>query len=166
MKTAEYWIEHLNLTKHPEGGYFKECFRSIEFIKQSHLPDRYTEKHCFLTSIYFLLKGKDISAFHRLKSDEIWYYHDGSPLTAYMIDKKGKLSIEKLGCDMDKGEKPQIMFTQEVWFGAKVDNINQYTLMGCSVAPGFEFSDFEMAEKEKLIKLYPDHQQIIEMLTY
>jgi predicted cupin superfamily sugar epimerase len=164
-KNAEYWITNLELTPHPEGGYFRETYRSAETIHKESLPDRYPADRVFSTAIYFLLESHQVSTFHRLQSDEIWFYHAGSALTVYVIDTGGTLHTMLLGKDVEKGEYPQLIVNRGVWFGAKVNQNNTYTLVSCTVAPGFEFEDFELASQEQLRAEYPEHKAIIEMLT-
>ncbi len=164
-KNAEYWIENLELTPHPEGGYFRETYCSQEILKQESLPSRYSSDRAFVTAIYFLLKSDQVSKFHRLKSDEMWFYHAGSSLTLYLINTDGKLQHVQLGTDIDKGEQPQVLIKHGVWFGAKVNQEHSYTLISCTVAPGFDFEDFELATQRQLIADYPQHREIIELLT-
>jgi predicted cupin superfamily sugar epimerase len=163
--TAEYWIKHLELVPHPEGGCFKETYRSQEIIKQKNLPDRYASDRVCSTAIYFLLKGHQVSKFHRLQSDEIWFYHAGNSLTLYVIDTEGTLHTTLLGTDVDNGEQPQVLIRHGAWFGAKVNQENSYTLLSCTVAPGFDFQDFELATQEQLMTVYPQHKEVIELLT-
>jgi uncharacterized protein len=159
--TADFWIKNLQLLPHPEGGYFREVFRSPETISAGALPERYKSEHSFATSIYFLLKSDQISTFHRLKSDEIWYFYDGSPITVYIIDKEGKLSQNIVGRNILNNEQLQLVIPHECWFAAKVVRKDSYTLVGCNVAPGFDFNDFELAEKSELIECFPQHQELI-----
>ena len=104
MKDAGYWIKSLELIEHPEGGYFRETYRSPEAICKDSLPARYEGDRSFSTSIYFLLIGEQFSAFHQLKSDELWHFYVGSPLTIHIIDEDGNYSTTKLGRDLEKGE--------------------------------------------------------------
>jgi hypothetical protein len=164
-RNASYWIKKLNLEVHPEGGYFKELYRSNELIKQNDLPKRYDEEHCFFTSVYFLLEGKQISHFHKSKSDEILHFYDGSSLTVHFIDEKGKLIQQKVGLDVDKGELPQYLVPKNCWFCLEVDDKQSFTLLGCTVSPGFLFADFELGNKTILIKRYPDYKSLIEKFT-
>lgn len=162
---SKYWIQRLNLKKHPEGGYFKETYRSAERIPAVHLPARYGGDRCFSTSIYFLLESDDFSAFHRIKSDEVWHFYHGSALTLYRIDAEGMLFETKLGNNLEKGELFQVHIKAFNWFAARVSEPESFALVGCTVAPGFEFSDFELGNRRDLIKLYPRHRELIETLT-
>jgi len=164
-KDSKYWIEKLQLQRHPEGGYFKEIYRSYEIIKKESLPERYSDERNFSTSIYFLLEKNDVSLFHRLKSDEIWHFYSGTSLTLYIIDKNGFLKKIVVGDNPDNGEVLQTVIKNGNWFAAKVNNPDSYSLIGCTVSPGFSFNDFELAKREDLIKLFPDHSDIIKMFT-
>jgi predicted cupin superfamily sugar epimerase len=165
MKNAEYWINKLKLQKHPEGGWFKEVYRSSEFIKKEHLPARFKGERHHSTSIYFLITTGEFSAFHRIKSDELWHFYEGSAITIQMIDKTGKYSMVTLGRDIEKGEVFQYAIPHSVWFAASVDAENSFGLVGCTVAPGFHFNDFELGKREELVKKFPDCNAIIERLT-
>lgn len=159
-KNAEYWITKLGLIAHPEGGYFKEIYRSVDIADKS-LPERFSGNRNFSTAIYFLLKSEEVSVFHRIKSDEIWHFYSGSPLTVYVINQAGDLETHLLGDNPDNNESFQIIVGHSQWFAAKVNNPDTYTLVGCTVSPGFDFHDFEMADREELLKDYPQHQEII-----
>ena len=162
---ADYWIKKLGLHNHPEGGYFKETYRSVEKIPQQDPPEKYEGDRNFSTAIYFLLKQEEFSAFHRLKGDELWHYHAGDPLEIFVINPDGSLEKFYLGPDMDAGEQPQVVIYKNRWFGAKVNNPKGYTLMSCTMTPGFEFADFELAEQAELIRAHPQHKELIKRLT-
>ncbi|EPY2272323.1 cupin domain-containing protein [Clostridium sporogenes] len=164
MKDANYFIEKLDMTAHPEGGYYKESFISAENITDSDLTTTFEDKRILWTSIYFLLRNGEVSNFHRLKSDEMWYYHSGSPLTIYMITPEGELITEQLGLDIEKGEKPQVLVPKNYIFGSAMNN-KGYALVGCMVSPGFEFRDFELFERDTLLNLYAKYKETIEKLT-
>jgi len=165
IRDASYWIRKLNLKKHPEGGFYKETHRSKEILNREHLPGRYTGDRCFSTSIYFLLESKDMSVFHRIKSDEIWHFYYGSSLTLFSIDPEGMLFKIKLGSNLEEGELFQAHINAGNWFGAAVNDSDSFALVGCTVAPGFEFEDFELGERKTLLKLFPRHGEIIQNLT-
>jgi uncharacterized protein len=156
---SEIFIEKLKLRPHPEGGYFSELYRSQKSFASNGVTRPLS------TSIYFLLKSDQVSKFHQLTSDEIWYYHSGSTVTVYMIDSLGIVKEEVLGCNINKGEHPQILIEAGTIFGAIVNELNSYTLMGCSVTPGFDFRDFKLFKKDELVSSYPQHKAIIEKLT-
>jgi len=165
MKDANYWISYLQLLKHPEGGYYKEVYRSKELINQNHLPNRFNGDRCFCTSIYFLLQKNDFSAFHRIKSDETWHFYQGTSLTLYMIDESGVLASFILGDNPENNESLQITIPQNTWFAAHVNDKSSYTLTGCTVAPGFDFADFELGKRKELLNLFPQHKEVITLLS-
>jgi predicted cupin superfamily sugar epimerase len=163
-KTADYWIEKLELQAHPEGGYFKEVYRSEEEIAQAALPDRFPGSRNFSTSIYFLLKGGEPSKFHRILSDELWYFHAGSSAIVHLLNENGHQQLQ-LGSAIETGENLQVIVPAETYFGAEVNDPNGFILVGCMVAPGFDFSDFELSDRDDLLKQFPAHSEIIERLT-
>ncbi len=164
MQPVDYWIKHLNLEAHPEGGFYKETYRSQETITRQSLPARFEGNRNFSTAIYFLLRSQDRSVFHRIKSDELWHFYQGSTLSIYMLTDKG-LTIQKLGTDLLQGESPQVVVPANCWFGARVEEKETYALCGCTVAPGFDFKDFEMAGREELLRQYPGWEKEIIELT-
>jgi predicted cupin superfamily sugar epimerase len=165
MRAAAYWIRKLGLIPHPEGGYFRETYRSGQIIKPAGLPKRYTGPRAFSTAILFLLKGGQVSRLHRLKSDEVWHFHAGSGLTIHVITAKGRYESTRLGPGSGRGEVFQAVVKAGNWFGATVNNAKSYSLVGCTVAPGFDFADFEIADRDELIGRYPRHRKIIRALT-
>jgi predicted cupin superfamily sugar epimerase len=165
MKDAEYWIENLGLQPHPEGGFFKETYRSKEIIPKSALPERFEGDRVFSTCIYFLLKGDEFSAFHRIKQDELWHFYDGSPLTVHIIDAYGAYSKIILGKNPEQGESLQTVVRAGCYFAAETNNKESFSLVGCTVAPGFDFADLEMPSRAALIDLFPEHAEIVENLT-
>ncbi len=165
IKDASYWIENLHLSRHPEGGYFRQTFRSKESLGKEHLPERFRGARVFSTAIYYLLPGNEVSRFHRLKADEVWHFHAGSALTLYVIDHSGCLTQRKLGGNFERGETLQVAIEAGCWFGALVDDPRSYSLVGCTVAPGFDYDDFELADRESLSESYPEHRWIIAKLA-
>jgi predicted cupin superfamily sugar epimerase len=163
MKNASYWINSLNLLPHPEGGYYKETYRSSGKIKDSSLPTNFIGNRAFSTAIYFLLEKGNFSAFHRIKSDELWHFYDGDPIAIHVINNNGILTTHMLGKQPDKGIFPQITIPANSWFAS--ESIGNYSLAGCTVSPGFDFNDFEMADRNKLIGLHSKHISIIEKFT-
>lgn len=164
MNRPEYWIDRLKLIPHPEGGFYRETYRSRETIPAASLPSQFGNQRSFSTAIYFLLRSQDRSFFHRIKSDELWHFHAGACLSIYVLGEKG-LTIHKLGSDPDNEESLQVVIPANHWFGAKLSESDRYTLSGCTVAPGFDFHDFEMATRESLIKQFPSFAEIICELT-
>ncbi|MFA9464662.1 MAG: cupin domain-containing protein [Velocimicrobium sp.] len=154
--SADYFIKELNMIPHQEGGFYKESFLSSESLE--------LESKLLWTSIYFLLRDGEVSNFHRLKSDEMWYYHAGSSLTIYMINLDGELITQELGLDTNRGEKPQVLVPKGYIFGSAM-NHEGYALVGCMVSPGFDFKEFELFKRNVLLELYPQYETIIHRLT-
>ncbi len=165
MIKAEYWIEKLKLQRHPEGGYFKETYRSDETISGHALPKRFNGPRAFSTCIYFLLPPHEYSAFHAIQQDEIWHFYTGSSLTIHIINQGGEYRALRLGREIEKGDSFQTVVRAGCWFAAAVNNPAEYALVGCTVAPGFDFADFEMAGRRKLVARYPAHREVIEKFT-
>lgn len=170
--TAAYYIQSLNLQPHPEGGYFAETYRSAEVVANSALPTRFGGDRSFGTAIYFLLESHHISALHRIQADEIWHFYAGSPLDVFVIKPDGLLTIIRLGNNPKRGDVFQAVVPAGCWFGSKpvvdstvVDN-SAFSLVGCTVAPGFDFADFELADRTRLLEEFPQHRAEVEMLTY
>ena len=155
-------IAKLDLQPHPEGGFFRETYRAAESAPQRSLPDRFAGNRSYCTAIYFLLRGGDFSAFHRIKSDEMWHFYEGSPLAIHHIEK-GKLVTTILGC-IDNAV-PQLVVPAGCWFAAEPVNKDAYALVGCTVAPGFDFADFELADRAAISREFPPLKAIINRLT-
>lgn len=164
MHPVDYWINHLNLQAHPEGGFYKETYRSKEIIATCGLPSRFEGTRNFSTAIYFLLRSQDRSVFHRIKSDELWHFYDGNALLIYILTDDG-LIIKKLGNNLHQGESLQIVVPANCWFAARVEQKETYALCGCTVSPGFDFIDFEMADRSELLTHYPAFEKEIIELT-
>ncbi len=158
-------IKRLDLKSHPEGGYFKETYRSKEEIDKQGLNSDYDGKRNYSTCIYFLLTSETFSAFHKIKQDEIWHFYDGSPIELHIISQTGDYSKYVIGRDFSNGEVPQFIVPGNHWFAAKVIRENDYSLAGCTVSPGFDFSDFVLPSRNELIAQFPQHQQIIVEFT-
>jgi uncharacterized protein len=165
MTEADIIIKALGLLPHPEGGYYKEIYRSEEIINVSALPERYPESRNFSTSIYYMLLGKKISHFHQLKSDEIWHFYSGSPVIIHCLNHDG-YSKNVVGNNILKGELPQFIIKKGTWFAAEVADKNNFSLIGCTVAPGFDFKDFLLASRNELTKEYPLYNELITKFTY
>lgn len=154
----QYWIDHLKMQPHPEGGYYAETYRSEGKIKEL---DR-----SYSTGIYFLLLEDKFSAFHRIRSDEMWHFYAGSSIEVLVLEKNGELKIHRLGNKPDQGESFQFVVPGGLWFASRMADKSTYGLVGCTVAPGFDFQDFEMARRSALIEQFPQHTQVITELTY
>lgn len=163
----DYWVDRLQLQPHPEGGFYRETYRAGLMLPESSLPETYGGDRAASTAIYFLLTGTAFSAFHRIRSDELWHFYSGITLTIHIIEPAGHYREIRLGRDLDRGETPQAVVPAGCWFGASLPGRDPeaYALVGCTVAPGFDFADFEMAQQEELAAMYPQHRMIIEKLT-
>lgn len=160
---AQY-ITNLNLQPHPEGGYFKETYRAAESISADALPTRFNGNRSFSTAIYYLLQQGDYSAFHRINSDECWHFYAGQTLLIHMIHNNGKYQVVKLGADINAGETFQFVVPAAAWFAAEPAENSRFALVGCTVAPGFDFADFQMADRQFLLSAFPQHSNIITRL--
>jgi len=158
-------VEQLNMLPHPEGGYFKETYRSKGVIPQEALPEDYSGGRNYSTAIYFLLTSDNFAAFHRIKQDEIWHYYSGSSLYVHVISSEGEYTRHVVGMNLEKGELPQLVVPAGAWFASSVKNDNDYSFVGCTVAPGFDFDDFELAKRSELIQEFPMHAEVIEKWT-
>lgn len=165
MTEFEEIVNILDMQPHPEGGFFKETYRSKGFIREKDLNDHINEKRNYCTGIYFLLTSDSFSAFHRINQDEMWHFYKGSPLKLHIISEKGNYSNVIVGNNLEKGEVPQFTVNARDWFASEVVDNGDYTLVGCTVSPGFDFRDFELANRETLISKFPQHSEIITKLT-
>ena len=160
-KAAEEIVARLGLKPHPEGGFFTESFRSPIRLT---LPDGRIRSAS--TAIYFMLPAGSFSAFHKVSSDEVWHFYEGNPLELTTITPEGMLDRVTLGRSFAEGQRPQYVASAGVWQAAvPVDGEYGYTLVGCTVAPGFDFADFEMPERAVLEALFPQHGTVIHALT-
>ena len=165
MNESAEIIERLQLQPHPEGGWFREVYRSQDTIGKDSLPQRYLSSHCFGTSIYFLLDKDDFSAFHRILSDETWHFYLGSPVRIHCISPEGIYLAVELGRDLRQGQVLQFTIPRNCWFAAQNLDGNTFSLVGCTVAPGFEFADFELGNIEQLSRSFPQHKALIRKFT-
>jgi len=163
MKDAKYWIDNLHLLPHPEGGYYKEVYRDKGVIKQEALAGDFSSDRNFSTAIYYLLQKGNYSCFHRIKSDEIWHIYAGGSINIYYFEL-GKLHTLKLGTNLENGELPLCIVPKNTWFAAELSPEPSFALMGCTVAPGFDFTDFEKATNKDLEKYAIHHKGLIERL--
>lgn len=150
-------VSRFEMTPHPEGGFYKEVYRSANEIPGI--------QRNYLTSIYFLLVDDKVSNFHRIQSDECWYFHEGTPLLVHEIDSKGKYSSTTLGLDVSEGQVPFTVVPANTIFGSHLKDFSGYALVSCAVSPGFDFEDFELFTRNELLYDYPTHQDIIHVLT-
>ncbi|NVN90034.1 MAG: cupin domain-containing protein [Desulfuromonadales bacterium] len=161
--SATFWINTLGLIPHPEGGWFRETYRASESIPPAGLPDRFNGPRSLCTAIYFLLERGQFSALHRIRSDEIWHFHEGAPLIVSVLTPEGEQYDIPLGRDAKSGERFQAVVPAGCWFGAEPQG--DFSLVGCTVAPGFDFNDFEMADRTDLTSRFPQHGTLIQHLT-
>lgn len=162
-----YYIKKLKLEKHPEGGYYKQIYKDKIMIKKEGLPNIFDGNRSCSTAIYYLLNGNNFSAFHKIKSDEIWHYYEGNTsIKIYEIKNNGELIVHDLGRNVDN-EKFVVVIEKNSWFAAELKNKeeNNFALVGCTVAPGFEFKDFKLADINELLLQYPNYIDIIQKLS-
>jgi predicted cupin superfamily sugar epimerase len=155
MLTADDFITALKMEPHVEGGYCCELFKSSGQSGERPLS----------SSIYYLLKAGQVSKFHRLKSDELWFYHYGAPLLIHQIDDTGNLSTKRLGLAVNQGEQPQILVSRNHIFGAELASQDGFCLVSCVVSPGFDYRDFELFSGAELLRLFPRHAAVIRRLN-
>src|SRR5687768_2706913 len=161
--TARHYIKYLQLLPHPEGGYYKESYRPSGILSASCLPS-FGGNRSFSTAIYFLLEQGDFSAFHRIKSDECWHFYEGGTLLIHVLQQNGEYICKRLGKNLEDGETLQFVVPAGAWFASEPAIGTSFTLVGCTVAPGFDFEDFEMAKKENLVQEFPEHTSLIKRL--
>ncbi|MBS1654117.1 MAG: cupin domain-containing protein [Bacteroidetes bacterium] len=163
--TADYWISHLQLSQHVEGGHYKRIYQSPLEILKENLPYGFPGNRPVCTHIYFLLQKNEFSAFHKIKSDELWHFYAGDSLIIYEIEPGGNLKEHYLGPDPLSGQSLFTVVPANSWFASAPADEASYSLVGCTVSPGFDFEDFELAKKDELTKLYPQHKNLIHKLT-
>lgn len=187
--SAQELVTQLGLEPHPEGGYFRETYRDA--LALSALPQRFSGPRSASTAIYYLLERGDMSALHRIHSDEVWHHYLGATLTVHVLhpaseDAPARYEALRLGKDLAAGERPQAVVPAGAWFGARLEpsegtggqtphapNADQgcrdadtdFVLVGCTVAPGFDFRDFELAQRDALLAQFPQHQALVRAMT-
>ena len=162
---AAYWIKKLQLTQHVEGGSYREWYRSALSVSGKCLPVFFQGDRNISTGIYFLLQHGQYSAFHRIASDELWHFYFGDPLLIYEINHSGILTTHRLGSDPENGEVFQTMIKAGSWFASAPAEESEYALVGCTVSPGFDFADLELADRASLSVQYPMHAELIARLS-
>lgn len=165
MITAEKLVKLLGLKSHPEGGYYRETYRSDEIIRKGALPERYTGNRTYGTAIYYLLTRETFSAFHRIKTDEIYHFYLGDPVELVQLLPDGSGCMVRLGNDIAGGAQVQTVVSRGTWHGARLVGGGKYALLGTTVSPGFEFADFEIGDRYELIRSYPSFSDTITALT-
>ncbi|MFN3996204.1 cupin domain-containing protein [Algoriphagus sp.] len=151
-------VRILDMKAHPEGGFYSETYRAEPEIETEN------GNRQLMTSIYFLLRSQDVSHFHRIKSDELWFWHEGSPLSVHLLGDNGH-EILKLGPVSESETFPQHLVRANTIFGSSVDQPDSYSLVSCVVGPGFDFRDFELFQAKDLLPLFPKAKEIIRKLT-
>ena len=165
-RNAADWIRALKLRPHPEGGWYAETYRSADIWPPGTLPARYRGSRAASTAIYFLLEGRRISALHRLASDELWFFHAGATLRLDLIGPDGEARRLRLGARRCRGPcLPQAVLPSGWWFGASIERGRGFALVSCTVAPGFDFSDFEIGRRADLLARHPARAAVIRALT-
>ena len=160
-RSADEWVRALDLVPHPEGGYYRETYRAMA----TSTPTGFPGPRALSTAIHFLLRRGEFSALHRLRSDELWHFHAGATLGVVELTAAGALAEHRLGLDIAAGERPQLVIAAGSWFGARVIDDGAFTLAGCTVAPGFDFADFELGQRAALTARFPAHAAVIATLT-
>ncbi len=166
MLTAEKLIRIYNMKPHPqEGGFYTETYRSAHKITKDALPEHYIgdKHHC--TAIYFMHTPETKSFLHRLPTDEIYHFYLGDPVQLIQLNPDGSAKIVFLGPDIEAGQFVQVVVPAGVWHGSYLVDGGEFALMGTTMAPGFDFDDFELGESASLIEEFPAHKDTIEMLT-
>jgi predicted cupin superfamily sugar epimerase len=168
--TAATLVAQLGLTPHPEGGFFAETYRDTLTLRD--LPARFAGPRSASTAIYYLLENGDMSALHRIHSDEVWHHYAGGTLTVHVLHpacategQPARHEALRLGMNLSAGERPQAVVPAGAWFGARLEGSEPYTLVGCTVAPGFDFADFEMGERAALLAEFPEHAALVREMT-
>lgn len=165
MHTAEYFIRTLGLEPHIEGGYCRELYKNPQKVPVAPLSSEAAGSRPLSSTIYYLLKSGQFSKFHRLASDEIWFYHGGAPLLIHQIDGAGEMTTQRLGLATELDERPQVCVPGNTVFGAEVAEKDSFCLVSCMVSPGFDFQDFELFSAETLLEKYPQHRSVISRLN-
>jgi predicted cupin superfamily sugar epimerase len=165
--TARSLVEQLGLVPHPEGGFFRETYRDA--LTLSGLPTRFSGPRSASTAIYYLLERGDMSALHRIASDEVWHHYAGGPLTVHVLHEaplgSARHQALRLGMDLAAGERPQAVVPAGAWFGARIEGDHDFSLVGCTVAPGFDFRDFELGTRDGLLAAFPERSELVRSLT-
>ena len=166
MLTVEALRGLLGLTPHPvEGGYFNETYRSDEQLPAAALPPRYGAPRALGTAIYYLLTPDTFSALHRLASDEIFHFYLGDPVEMLQLHPDGSHRVVLTGPDLEAGQRPQVIVPRHIWQGARLIPGGRHALLGTTVAPGFDYTDYETAQRPHLLTTHPQARNLITALT-
>lgn len=169
--TARMLVDQLGLLPHPEGGFFRETYRDT--LTVAGLPERFAGPtfagpRSASTAIYYLLERGDMSALHRIASDEVWHHYAGGTLTVHVLHPDGRHEALRVGTDFAAGERPQAVVPAGAWFGARLEGPEDreaFALVGCTVAPGFAFEDLEIGTRASLLESFPQHEAVVSALT-
>jgi len=164
-ESVEFWVQRLGLKPHPEGGFYRETYRSPLRVPTEALPDAFQGERNLCTVILFLLPRNGVSRLHRLKSDEIWFYHAGNPVRLHFLFPNGRYVVNVLGAGPENGQAPQILVPRGTWLAAEAPGPAGFALAACLVAPGFEFADFELGERDVLLQRFPEHRDLVLRFT-
>lgn len=159
LYSPEQLAAFLQLQPHPEGGFYREVYRSEMQIS----PEGFPGTRPVSTSIYYLLQQGDFSTFHRIASDELWHFHYGQDLLIHELGANG-YTCHRLGTSFEQGARLQVVIPAGSWFASEPAEGSAFCLAGCTVAPGFDFRDFELARAGELVRQYPDHATLIRRL--
>lgn len=165
LASADILIKALALMRHPEGGWYRETYRSSEQLPHHSLPSHFNGPRTCCTAIHFLLQRGEISALHRIKSDEIWHFHTGASLLIHTLTVAGEYTRIRLGAALETGDVFQAVVPAGVWFGAELAAGGDYALVSCTVSPGFDFADFELGDRSLLLQQYPQYTALVTRLT-
>lgn len=168
MSKAQEIIDALQLQPHPiEGGFFRETYRSAGAVPDAHLPDGYRGKgeRSLGTSIYYLLTAATFSEMHRLPTEEVFHVYLGGPARMLQIDPDGSHRELILGADVLGGQRPQVVVPPNVWQGTLLEPDVDFILLGATMAPGFDFADYEQGKEADLVARYPEAAALIRRLT-
>lgn len=158
---VEFLVQHFNMLPHPEGGYYRETYRSNSITYFNDLQGKRNNS----TGIYFLIEKENFSAFHKIKSDEMWHFYHGDALEVIELHQNGELIKTRIGNNLNQGETFQYTVKANTWFASRVYQNGQFSFVGCTVCPGFDFADFELANQKTLLSEFPQHAEIIKELT-
>lgn len=164
MLSVNELVKHFNMLPHPEGGYYKETYRCNELIDHNALPQRFVGDRSFSTAIYFLLEKGNFSCFHKIQSDECWHFYAGQALLVYVLHNNGELQTITLGKNIVNGEVFQAVVPAGCWFASEPAPNSEFSFVGCTVAPGFDFADFELAKAEVLVTHFRQHETLVKRL--
>jgi uncharacterized protein len=162
---AQTILKQLGLQPHPEGGFYRETYRSQERIAAAALPPRYGKDRNLSTAIYYLLTPGSFSSLHRLQSDEVFHFYAGDPVTMLQLHEDGRAETIVLGQDIRAGQQLQVVVPRGVWQGMLLNDGGAFALLGATVSPGFDFADFELGTRAALVRQYPSCAALIERLT-